>query len=120
VFQRQLAARGRDPGHHADRWHNGVVQMVCVGSAVVHMAFIPGPFRIARRMALARPKSHIIRRASKADVAANYAHATGEQCPRCGHPIEASQVARRVGDGDWVHDMCPLASGAARPGTAGD
>ena len=37
------------------------------------------------------------------------AHATGTTCSRCGHVIEASQVARLrgAGDGQWVHDMCP-------------
>lgn len=62
---------------------------------------------ITRRMALARPKSHLIGNASSTEVASHYAHATGRDCPRCGKVIEASQPARRVGDADWVHDMCP-------------
>lgn len=71
------------------------------------MAGVYSIFSITRRMALARPKSHRIGNASATEVASHYAHATGRECPRCGTVIEASQPARRVGDADWVHDMCP-------------
>ena len=71
------------------------------------MAFLPGPHRIVRRMMQGGPKSHLIGRASEAEVAEHYAHAPGQECPRCGRVIEAGQTARLIGDGDWVHDMCP-------------
>jgi len=35
------------------------------------------------------------------------AHAPGKTCKACGHPIEARQGARRRGEADWVHDVCP-------------
>jgi hypothetical protein len=69
--------------------------------------FVSPQAYFARRMARARPKSHLIGDASKEDVAAHYAHAAGRDCPRCGSAIEADQPARRVGDADWVHDICP-------------
>ena len=71
------------------------------------MAFLPGPHWIVRRMERGGPKSHLIGRASAAEVAEHYAHATGQECPRCGRVIEADQIARLVGEGEWVHDMCP-------------
>jgi hypothetical protein len=39
------------------------------------------------------------------------AHAPGKVCARCGWMIAATQTARRrgAGDGEWVHDMCPVA-----------
>ncbi len=35
------------------------------------------------------------------------AHAPGEVCERCGAVITASQDARRLPDGHWVHEACP-------------
>jgi len=80
------------------------------------MAFLPGPQRIIRRMEMGGPKSHLIGPASAAEMAEHYAHATGQQCPRCGRVIEADQIARKVGDGDWVHDMCPAGYANSRAG----
>jgi len=42
------------------------------------------------------------------DPADNEAHAPGETCERCGAVITASQDARRLPDGRWVHEACPL------------
>jgi hypothetical protein len=36
------------------------------------------------------------------------AHAAGRMCPSCGRTIQAEQPARRRGETDWVHDVCPL------------
>jgi hypothetical protein len=35
------------------------------------------------------------------------AHAAGKTCAHCGEPIGARQPARRHGDTEWVHDVCP-------------
>jgi hypothetical protein len=40
------------------------------------------------------------------------AHAAGKTCASCGELITARQPARRRGDTDWVHDVCPRAPGA--------
>jgi len=37
----------------------------------------------------------------------NEAHAPGKVCERCGAAITASQDARRLPDGHWVHEVCP-------------
>ena len=37
----------------------------------------------------------------------HFAHADGKTCASCGEPIGARQPARRRGDTDWVHDVCP-------------
>jgi hypothetical protein len=37
----------------------------------------------------------------------HFAHADGKTCASCGEPIGARQAARRRGDSDWVHDVCP-------------
>jgi hypothetical protein len=39
------------------------------------------------------------------------AHAPGKVCARCGRVIAATQTARRRGadEGEWAHDMCPVA-----------
>ena len=44
------------------------------------------------------------------------AHATGLICPRCGHVIEPNQTARLrgAGQGEWVHDMCPVGDDSLR------
>jgi hypothetical protein len=36
------------------------------------------------------------------------AHAGGKICKSCGHTIKAGQAARRRGETDWVHDVCPV------------
>jgi len=36
-----------------------------------------------------------------------FAHATAKTCASCGEPITARQPARRRGETDWVHDVCP-------------
>jgi hypothetical protein len=36
------------------------------------------------------------------------AHAAGEICKSCGHTIEAGQAARRRGETEWAHDVCPV------------
>jgi hypothetical protein len=38
----------------------------------------------------------------------HFAHAAGKICKSCGHTIEARQAARRRGETDWVHDVCPV------------
>jgi hypothetical protein len=43
------------------------------------------------------------------------AHAAGKTCASCGEPITASQAARRRGETDWVHDVCPRAPGGGVP-----
>jgi hypothetical protein len=35
------------------------------------------------------------------------AHAPGRICKTCGRTIKARQDARRRGEADWVHDVCP-------------
>jgi ADP-ribose pyrophosphatase YjhB (NUDIX family) len=35
------------------------------------------------------------------------AHATGRTCIACGQVIEREQAARRRGESDWAHDVCP-------------
>jgi hypothetical protein len=37
------------------------------------------------------------------------AHAAGKTCAKCGDPLTATQPARRRGESDWVHDVCPRA-----------
>ena len=41
----------------------------------------------------------------------NEAHAPGAVCERCDAIITASQDARRLPDGNWVHEACPRADG---------
>ena len=36
------------------------------------------------------------------------AHVTGEICKSCGRPIDAGQAARRRGETEWAHDVCPV------------
>lgn len=38
----------------------------------------------------------------------HFAHATGKICKACGRTIKAGQAARRRGETDWVHDVCPV------------
>jgi hypothetical protein len=37
----------------------------------------------------------------------HFAHAPGRICKACGDVIEPGQAARRRGDSDWAHDVCP-------------
>lgn len=37
----------------------------------------------------------------------HFAHAKGKICKACGQMIEGGQAARRRGETDWVHDVCP-------------
>jgi hypothetical protein len=37
----------------------------------------------------------------------HFAHVDGKTCASCGEPISARQAARRSGESDWVHDVCP-------------
>jgi hypothetical protein len=37
----------------------------------------------------------------------HFAHAPGRTCQACGRAIGPGQVARRRGEADWVHDVCP-------------
>ena len=39
----------------------------------------------------------------------HFAHSAGKTCKSCGHAITAGQAARRRGETDWVHDVCPVA-----------
>ena len=36
------------------------------------------------------------------------AHTTGKICKTCGQTIEAEQAARRRGEAEWAHDVCPV------------
>jgi hypothetical protein len=38
----------------------------------------------------------------------NEAHAPGQVCERCGAVITASDDVRRLPDGRWIHEVCPL------------
>lgn len=41
----------------------------------------------------------------------NEAHAAGRVCGRCGAVIAAGQDTRRLTDGRWVHEVCPVGAG---------
>lgn len=45
--------------------------------------------------------------AARAVNRALVAHAPGKICKNCDRRIEACEVARRRGESDWVHDVCP-------------
>lgn len=38
----------------------------------------------------------------------NEAHAPGRVCERCGAVIAAGQDVRRLADGQWIHEVCPV------------
>lgn len=38
----------------------------------------------------------------------NELHAPGQVCERCGTVINATQEVRRLPDGHWVHEVCPV------------
>jgi hypothetical protein len=40
----------------------------------------------------------------------NELHASGQVCARCGTVINATQDVRRLLDGGWVHEVCPVQS----------
>ena len=40
----------------------------------------------------------------------HFAHAPGKACRVCGRMIKPGQGARRRGEADWVHDVCPPSS----------
>jgi len=44
---------------------------------------------------------------SAGDGADHFMHAAGRICLKCDSRIEARQPARRKGEDDWVHDVCP-------------
>ena len=46
----------------------------------------------------------------------HFAHAPGRVCDACGQVIEPRQAARRRGESDWVHDVCPPQPRPPQPG----
>jgi hypothetical protein len=58
-------------------------------------------------MALAHTDFNEHDRATSED---HFAHAPGKACQACERTIEPGQAARRVGEADWVHDVCPLST----------
>jgi hypothetical protein len=38
----------------------------------------------------------------------NELHAPGQICQRCGTEIAALQEVRRLPDGQWIHEVCPV------------
>ena len=38
----------------------------------------------------------------------HFAHAAGKICKSCDRVIEAGQPARRRGETEWAHDVCPV------------
>jgi hypothetical protein len=42
------------------------------------------------------------------DLESNELHVPGQVCERCGTAISAMQEARRLPDGQWVHEICPI------------
>jgi hypothetical protein len=48
------------------------------------------------------------REVNRPDVEDNELHAPGQVCERCGSGIIAMQEARRLLDGHWVHEVCPV------------
>jgi hypothetical protein len=47
--------------------------------------------------------------------AGHEAHAPGRVCERCGAVITDGQDARRLTDGRWIHEACPVAPGSLAP-----
>jgi hypothetical protein len=41
----------------------------------------------------------------------HFAHTSGKVCKTCRHPIRDDQPARRRGDTEWSHDVCPAIPG---------
>jgi hypothetical protein len=50
------------------------------------------------------------REVSRLDPEDNELHASGQVCERCGTVINATQDVRRLPDGHWVHEVCPVAA----------
>ena len=48
------------------------------------------------------------RAVDRLDTEDNELHAPGQVCERCGTVITAMQEARRLPDGHWVHEVCPV------------
>lgn len=68
---------------------------------------IPQPSGIAgesRRLAEADFEEH---GPTTGDGEDHFAHAAGRVCKACGQVIEPKQAARRRGESDWAHDVCP-------------
>jgi hypothetical protein len=65
----------------------------------------PGAEDLAEREAGERAESEA--ELGYLDPEGNEAHAPGQVCARCGAMITASQDARRLPDGHWVHEVCP-------------
>lgn len=45
----------------------------------------------------------------ESDWSDNEAHAGGKVCARCGAVIRPGQDARLRADGQWMHEVCPVA-----------
>ena len=45
---------------------------------------------------------------NRLDPEDNELHAPGQVCERCATVITAMQEARRLPDGHWVHEVCPV------------
>ena len=43
-----------------------------------------------------------------APIADNAAHAPGNVCELCHSVIDADQDVRRLPDGNWIHEACPI------------
>ena len=48
------------------------------------------------------------REVNRFDPEDNELHAPGQVCARCGSGITAMQETRRLLDGHWVHEVCPV------------
>jgi hypothetical protein len=48
------------------------------------------------------------REVNRLDPEDNELHAPGQECERCGTVINATQEVRRLPDGHWVHEVCPV------------
>lgn len=44
---------------------------------------------------------------SVGDGADHFSHTAGRICAKCDRRIEPREPARRKGEADWVHDVCP-------------
>ncbi|MGH3420433.1 MAG: hypothetical protein ACRDOD_12705, partial [Streptosporangiaceae bacterium] len=45
---------------------------------------------------------------NRLDPEDNELHAPGQVCQRCGTVINATQDARLLPDGHWIHEVCPV------------
>jgi hypothetical protein len=46
--------------------------------------------------------------APRQPVEDHFAHAPGKTCMICSQEIKAGQAARRRGEANWMHEVCPL------------